>query len=137
MILSAAIMPSLSALACLQRYLGVALVGSLALFFLLSPSWGSFVQRLQRVAAFGGGNLGHGALLVGGIRGQGDFDHLNLLPFVVEQAEDRCGRQLGAHCVTEVLAGQHRFQGFTLQAYTSPDSAETRRAFVEKRDASF
>ena len=28
-------------------------------------------------------------------------------------------------------------QGFTLQAYTSPDSAETRRAFVEKREAKF
>lgn len=28
-------------------------------------------------------------------------------------------------------------QGFTLQAYTCPDSAETRRAFVEKRDATF
>ena len=28
-------------------------------------------------------------------------------------------------------------QGFTLQAYTSADSAETRRAFVEKRDAKF
>ncbi len=28
-------------------------------------------------------------------------------------------------------------QGFTLQAYMSPDSAETRRAFVEKRDADF
>lgn len=28
-------------------------------------------------------------------------------------------------------------QGFTLQAYTSPDSTETRRAFVEKRDAKF
>ncbi|PSL08831.1 enoyl-CoA hydratase [Marinobacterium halophilum] len=28
-------------------------------------------------------------------------------------------------------------QGFTMQAYTSPDSAETRRAFVEKRDANF
>ena len=28
-------------------------------------------------------------------------------------------------------------QGFTLQAYTSADSAETRRAFVEKRDATF
>ncbi|MFJ4375773.1 enoyl-CoA hydratase family protein [Pseudomonas japonica] len=28
-------------------------------------------------------------------------------------------------------------QGFTLQAYTSPDSAETRRAFVEKREARF
>ncbi len=28
-------------------------------------------------------------------------------------------------------------QGFTLQAYTEKDSAETRRAFVEKRDASF
>ncbi|MDF2488685.1 MAG: enoyl-CoA hydratase [Pseudomonas sp.] len=28
-------------------------------------------------------------------------------------------------------------QGFTLQAYNSPDSAETRRAFVEKRDAKF
>ncbi|WP_048307075.1 enoyl-CoA hydratase family protein [Halomonas sp. PR-M31] len=28
-------------------------------------------------------------------------------------------------------------QGFTLQAYTSPDSAETRRAFTEKRDATF
>lgn len=28
-------------------------------------------------------------------------------------------------------------QGFTLQAYTSPDSAETRRAFVEKREATF
>ncbi|WP_150303671.1 enoyl-CoA hydratase family protein [Pseudomonas saliphila] len=28
-------------------------------------------------------------------------------------------------------------QGFTLEAYTLPDSAETRRAFVEKRDASF
>ena len=28
-------------------------------------------------------------------------------------------------------------QGFTLQAYTCADSAETRRAFVEKRDATF
>jgi enoyl-CoA hydratase len=28
-------------------------------------------------------------------------------------------------------------QGFTLQAYMSPDSAETRSAFVEKRDATF
>ena len=28
-------------------------------------------------------------------------------------------------------------QGFTLQAYTLPDSAETRRAFVEKREAKF
>ncbi|WP_119155824.1 enoyl-CoA hydratase family protein [Caldimonas tepidiphila] len=28
-------------------------------------------------------------------------------------------------------------QGFTLQAYMSPDSAETRRAFVQKRDARF
>jgi enoyl-CoA hydratase len=28
-------------------------------------------------------------------------------------------------------------QGFTLQAYMSTDSAETRRAFVEKRDAKF
>ncbi|MND86049.1 putative enoyl-CoA hydratase echA8 [compost metagenome] len=28
-------------------------------------------------------------------------------------------------------------QGLTLEAYTSPDSAETRRAFVEKRDAKF
>jgi enoyl-CoA hydratase len=28
-------------------------------------------------------------------------------------------------------------QGFTLQAYTTKDSAETRRAFVEKRDATF
>ncbi|WP_371185573.1 enoyl-CoA hydratase family protein [Thalassotalea maritima] len=28
-------------------------------------------------------------------------------------------------------------QGFTLEAYTKPDSAETRRAFVEKRDTKF
>ncbi|SFA82027.1 enoyl-CoA hydratase [Collimonas sp. OK607] len=28
-------------------------------------------------------------------------------------------------------------QGFTLQAYMSPDSAETRKAFVDKRDAKF
>jgi enoyl-CoA hydratase len=28
-------------------------------------------------------------------------------------------------------------QGFTLQAYQATDSAETRRAFVEKRSASF
>ncbi len=28
-------------------------------------------------------------------------------------------------------------QGFTLEAYTRPDSAETRRAFVDKRDAKF
>lgn len=28
-------------------------------------------------------------------------------------------------------------QGFTLQAYLSPDSAKTRQAFVEKRDATF
>lgn len=28
-------------------------------------------------------------------------------------------------------------QGFTLQAYLSPDSAETRKAFVDKRDAKF
>jgi enoyl-CoA hydratase len=32
----------------------------------------------------------------------------------------------------------YRFeQGFTLELYTSPDSAEARRAFVEKREASF
>jgi len=36
------------------------------------------------------------------------------------------------------LEAKYRWeQGFTLQAYTSPDSAETRRAFVEKRDATF
>ena len=28
-------------------------------------------------------------------------------------------------------------QGFTLQAYMSPDSRETRQAFVDKRDAKF
>jgi enoyl-CoA hydratase len=28
-------------------------------------------------------------------------------------------------------------QGFTLEAYQSPDSAESRAAFVDKRDASF
>ena len=32
----------------------------------------------------------------------------------------------------------YRFeQGFTLELYTSPDSAEARRAFVEKREARF
>lgn len=36
------------------------------------------------------------------------------------------------------LESKYRWeQGFTLQAYMSPDSAETRRAFVEKRDAAF
>jgi enoyl-CoA hydratase len=36
------------------------------------------------------------------------------------------------------LEAKYRWeQGFTLQAYTSPDSAETRRAFVDKRDAKF
>ena len=36
------------------------------------------------------------------------------------------------------LEAKYRWeQGFTLQAYLSPDSAETRRAFVEKRDAKF
>jgi enoyl-CoA hydratase len=36
------------------------------------------------------------------------------------------------------LEARYRWeQGFTLQAYMSPDSAETRRAFVEKRDARF
>ena len=38
------------------------------------------------------------------------------------------------------LEAGHRWeQGFTLQAgaYLSPDSAETRRAFVEKREAKF
>jgi enoyl-CoA hydratase len=36
------------------------------------------------------------------------------------------------------LESKYRWeQGFTLQAYMSPDSAETRRAFVEKRDATF
>ncbi|MBK6403107.1 MAG: enoyl-CoA hydratase family protein [Rhodocyclaceae bacterium] len=36
------------------------------------------------------------------------------------------------------LEAKYRWeQGFTLQAYMSPDSAETRRAFVEKRDAKF
>ena len=36
------------------------------------------------------------------------------------------------------LEGKYRWeQGFTLQAYMSPDSAETRSAFVEKRDARF
>ncbi|MGH8456523.1 MAG: enoyl-CoA hydratase family protein [Stenotrophobium sp.] len=36
------------------------------------------------------------------------------------------------------LEAKYRWeQGFTLQAYMSKDSAETRRAFVEKRDANF
>jgi enoyl-CoA hydratase len=36
------------------------------------------------------------------------------------------------------LEAKYRWeQGFTLQAYMSADSAETRRAFVEKRDAKF
>lgn len=36
------------------------------------------------------------------------------------------------------LEAKYRWeQGFTLQAYTMPDSAETRRAFVEKREAQF
>ena len=36
------------------------------------------------------------------------------------------------------LEAKYRWeQGFTLQAYSTKDSAETRRAFVEKRDASF
>ena len=36
------------------------------------------------------------------------------------------------------LEAKYRWeQGFTLQAYMSPDSSETRRAFVDKRDAKF
>ena len=36
------------------------------------------------------------------------------------------------------LEARYRWeQGFTLQAYMSPDSAETRRAFLDKRDARF
>lgn len=36
------------------------------------------------------------------------------------------------------LEAKYRWeQGFTLQAYMSPDSAETRRAFVEKRETKF
>ena len=36
------------------------------------------------------------------------------------------------------LEAKYRWeQGFTLQAYMSPDSSETRSAFVEKRDAKF
>lgn len=36
------------------------------------------------------------------------------------------------------LEAKYRWeQGFTLQAYLSPDSAETRHAFVDKRDAKF
>ena len=36
------------------------------------------------------------------------------------------------------LEAKYRWeQGFTLEAYTSPDSQEARSAFVEKRDASF
>jgi enoyl-CoA hydratase len=36
------------------------------------------------------------------------------------------------------LENKYRWeQGFTLQAYMSPDSAETRKAFVDKRDAKF
>lgn len=36
------------------------------------------------------------------------------------------------------LEAKYRWeQGFTLEAYTMPDSAETRRAFVEKREARF
>lgn len=36
------------------------------------------------------------------------------------------------------LEGKYRWeQGFTLEAYTSPDSQEARDSFVEKRDASF
>lgn len=48
-----ALLVCLSALACLQRYLGLALVASLALFFVATPSWGSLAARLKRVAAFG------------------------------------------------------------------------------------
>lgn len=42
----------LSALACLQRYLGVALVLSVALVALVRPEWGSLAQRARRVATY-------------------------------------------------------------------------------------
>ncbi|MBM3987035.1 MAG: hypothetical protein FJ294_03640 [Planctomycetes bacterium] len=42
----------LSALACLQRYLGVALVLSVALLALARPEWGSLAQRARRVAVY-------------------------------------------------------------------------------------
>ncbi len=43
---------ALSALACLQRYLGIALVLSVALVALARPEWGSLAQRLRRVATY-------------------------------------------------------------------------------------
>ncbi|MBM3991113.1 MAG: hypothetical protein FJ298_08895 [Planctomycetes bacterium] len=42
----------LSALACLQRYLGVALVASVALLSLAWPTWGSLAQRARRAAVY-------------------------------------------------------------------------------------
>ena len=43
----------LSALACLQRYLGIALVLSVALVAFVRPEWGSLTQRARRVATYG------------------------------------------------------------------------------------
>lgn len=42
----------LSALACLQRYLGVALVGAVVLFASWSPRWGNPTQRVRRIALY-------------------------------------------------------------------------------------
>ena len=43
---------ALSALACLQRYLGVTLVGAVALYASWSPRWGSPLQRVRRAAVY-------------------------------------------------------------------------------------
>jgi enoyl-CoA hydratase len=50
--------------------------------------------------------------------------------------------RIAKECLTGIedgdLEAKYRWeQGFTLQAYTSPDSAETRRAFVDKRQVNF
>ena len=76
---------------------------------------GQVEHHVERVAALGARDVGHVHLLEPRVRGQCHLDHLDLVPFIVEEPEGRRRREFGAHAVAERRIGEQFFQGFAGQ----------------------
>ena len=78
-----------------------------AVFRLFNGEW---------VTAMRGGEIGDAALLEFAMPRVDGFDHMDLVPLAVEEAEHRRRRQLGAHGIAETFVGEHGFQRRALHA---------------------
>jgi hypothetical protein len=77
---------------------------------------GQVEHGVERVAAVLCGDVDDRALFEGAVARLGDLDHVDLVPFAVEEAEHSRRGQLGSHGVAKAFVGEHGFQRRALYA---------------------